>query len=480
MSLANSIAYNSVVQIVGKVISIILGVVVIRLTTEYLDPSAYGQYIIVLTFLQFFGIIVDFGLYIVLIKKISEPNVDHRSLISNVFTLRLVSAIVFLGLAPIVVLLFPYAPEVRVGVAVASFSVLFITLNQLLIGLFQRHLAMARATIAELVGRIALIGATLAAIALHVPLSGILWAVVIGSLAQFIALVVASRRYVRLRLAFDFPVWARFLAESWPVALSIVFNLIYFKVDTIILSLYYPESAVGLYGAPYKVLEVLITVPAMFAGLVTPVITQAWATGDRNRFREVLSRSFETMGMVALPIVAGIFVLAPQVMGIVAPPAYAASAPILRILIFATGSIFIGNLFGNTVVAIGRQKPMVFIYAAVAVISLIGYFTLIPRFSYFGAASVTVFSEFAVTFGSAFIVWRATRTLPTLRIFWRAAASAGIMALVLFIGRSLPLIPLIIIGAGIYLVLLFVTRALTRQTIAELRAKPITPATPIQ
>ena len=30
---------------------------------------------------------------------------------------------------------------------------------------------------------------------------------------------------------------------TWPIALSIIFNVVYFKADTIILSLYYPAHA---------------------------------------------------------------------------------------------------------------------------------------------------------------------------------------------------------------------------------------------
>ena len=188
------------------------------------------------------------------------------------------------------------------------------------------------------------------------------------------------------RLNFDFTYWKYILQETWPIGLSIFFNLIYYKMDTVILSLSWPAETVGLYGAPYKVLEVLITFPAMFAGLITPYFVKTYAEKNYERFEKLLSRAVEVMAMIAIPMAVGTLFLGKEIMILVGGSEFAESGNILKILMFAAAAIFIGNLFANTVVAIGRQKKMLWVYVAVALVSLGLYLYFIPRYSYWAAS----------------------------------------------------------------------------------------------
>jgi len=221
MSYTRKIAHNTIIQIIGKAISTVIGIVVIGMLTRYLGKPGFGQYYAITAFLQFFGVLVDMGLYIILVKRLSEPNVDQDKVASNIFTLRLTSAIIFLGLAPLVSLFFPYPAIIKWGVLITTFSYLGITLNQALTGVFQKNLRMDKVMIAELVGRVALIATTFFVIKEHLSLLWVMGSVVIGSLINFGVLFRYSRAFVRIKLAFDWPVWKSVIIESWPIALSI-------------------------------------------------------------------------------------------------------------------------------------------------------------------------------------------------------------------------------------------------------------------
>ena len=434
--------------------------------TRYLGTGGFGQYTTIMAFLSFFGVLIDMGLYIILVKKISEPGVDQDSIVSNIFTLRLVSAVIFLGLAPIVVLFFPYPDVVKWGVLITSLSFLGITLNQVMAGVFQKHLRMDKVVIAEVIGRILLVVGTYAAIAADLGLLWIMATVGIGSLVNFVITFAFSRRFVRIRLKFDMVIWRRVIQESWPIALSIAFNLVYFKADIIILSLYHSESVVGIYGASYKVLEVLTTFPAMFAGLVLPLLAAAWIASDQERFKRVLRKAFDAMIMLAVPLVVGTLFLAQPIMDLIAPD-FVDSAAILRILIFATATIFIGNLFGNTVVAINKQKTMMWLYLIVAIISLIGYLKLVPVYSYFGAAGVTVASELMVTIAAMTIVGMATKVWPSLKLLFKSLVASGVMAFVLFLLTGYNVFILLLVGGITYFVALLLLKGFSKEMIRE-------------
>jgi O-antigen/teichoic acid export membrane protein len=466
MSYTRKIAHNTIIQILGKTISTIIGVIVIGMLTRYLGEAGFGQYAIIMAFLQFFGVLVDMGLYIILVKKISEPDVDQDSLVSNIFTLRLISAVIFLGLAPIVVLFFPYPAIIKWGVLITSLSYLGITLNQVLTGIFQKSLRMDKVAIAEVIGRIILIISTFFVIRANLGLLWVMGSVVAGSLVNFFITFLFSRQFVKIKLHFDFQVWKNIIKETWPIALSIAFNLVYFKADTIILSLYKRAEDVGVYGASYKVLEVLTTFPAMFAGLVLPLLASAWAAQDMERFKRALRKGFDFMAMVAIPLAIGTLFIAKPVMSLVAPE-FTNSDRILQLLIFATGIIFIGNLFGNAVVAINKQKTMMWLYLIVAIVSLTGYLIFIPKYSYFGAAWMTIASEFMVTTLAGLIVCLTAKIWPSFRLFGKALISAGVMALVLHFMAGSNLFLLIAIAALVYFVVLYLLKGITKEMLLE-------------
>ncbi|XOU94272.1 MAG: flippase [Candidatus Kerfeldbacteria bacterium] len=467
MSYTRKIAHNTIIQIIGKGISTVIGIVVIGMLTRYLGKGGYGQYTTIMAFLQFFGVLVDMGLYIILIKKISTPGVDEDKIVSNIFTLRLVSAVIFLGLAPLIVLMFPYPGIVKIGIAITTFSFLGITLNQVIVGVFQKHLRMIKVISAEVIGRIILVGGIYLVIRQDMGLLWVLGAVAAGSIVNFIFTFIFSRQLVHIKLAFDMAVWRGIIKETWPIALSIAFNLVYFKLDTIILSLYYSDEAVGVYGASYKVLEVLTTFPAMFAGLVLPLLAAAWVAMDREKFSRVLGKAFDAMIMIAIPLVVGTLFLAKPIMDLIAPE-FTDSSKILQMLIFATGIIFVGNLFGNTVVAINQQKKMMWLYLMVSIVSIVGYFYFIPKYSYFGAAGMTIFAELLVTIAAVSIVLYITKAKLSLTVFMKSILASGVMAGILYSLAGYNLFIMIIAGGLTYLAMMYITRAISRDVLHEI------------
>lgn len=467
MSLTRKIAHNTIYQLIGKLISTVLGIIVVVLLTRYLGAEQYGQYTTVIAFLQIFSVIVDLGLYIILIKKISEPDADTEKLVSNVFTIRLLSAILFLGAAPIVALALPYPSIIKIGIAITSISYLFITLNQVLTGLFQKNLRMDKVSIAEVAGRIVLLASIGLILLFQLQLSWVFVAMILGSLTNFLYIWLSARRFVRIRLSFNWPVWINIIRESWPIGLSVAFNLVYFKADTIILSLYQPAADVGIYGATYKVLEIMITLPAMFAGLVMPLLTAAYAMRNTDQFQHVIQKSFNFLLILSLPLIFGTQFVAQNIMLMVAGEEFSASGSVLQILIIATGIIFIGSLFGNTVVAVNKQKPMILIYLFIAIVSLAGYLILIPRYTYYGAAWMTVASELMIMIGSIWMVYRATKFRLNFNVAWRTIVSVAVMSGLMYLLRDLSWYWLVVIGCLVYIGVLVMVKGITRTDIKD-------------
>lgn len=477
MRLSAKVAINTIIQVAGKFISTVLALAAVAIITRQLGQNGFGEYTTIMTFLSFFGIIADMGLTLVTIQIISQPETDQEEAVGNLLGLRLWSAVFFLGLAPLAVLLFPYTNEVKTGVAITALSFLFIALNQILVALFQKNLRMDKVSIAEIASRVVLLLGIIGAARNNCGLYGVLIVTVASSFTSFVMHYLFSRRFVRIRLKFNMQYWKMILQKSWPLAITIALNLIYLKSDTLFLSFIPRPSTigiiaeVGIYGAAYKVIDVLITIPFMFAGIVLPIMSRRWAKNDKQGFFSAMQKSFDALTIAALPLAIGAQFIAGDVMRIIAGPEFAVSGPILRVLIWATTAIFLGNIFAHAIIAINKQKEIIKAYIFVALSSVAGYLFAIPLFSYTGAAWVTIYSELAIALASYYIIWKNTRFIPNFTIFGKSLIACAFMSGALFTLRALQIHNILIILAAAVLIYSFALLALkvvTKKAIQEL------------
>lgn len=432
MSIARQVAHNTIIQVVSKVVSTALGLFALALITRALGLGGFGDYTTITTFLTFFAVIADLGLTLITVQMISSGQNDERRTLNNLFGLRLVSIILIMAAAPAIAFFSPYSPIIKSGIIIGLFSFIFPALNQIIIGLFQKKLSMGRDAAAEIIGRLVLIAGIVVSQKMQAGLSGILIVLSIAAGINFLVHYFLALKFAVIRPEFDWSVWKKILTKSWPLAITIVLNLIYLRADTLILSFFRSSEEVGLYGAAYKIIDVLTTLPFMFAGLILPIITTAWNEGRKDYFQKVLQKSFDLMAIAALPLVVGAQFLGQPIITLVAGDEFAPAGKIIGLLIFAVAAIFLGTMFSHAVIAIDKQKKMVGFYLFTSLSALAAYLFLIPRFSYFGAAAVTIYSEAMIAIFSAVCVYKYSRFRPRFAGLGKSAAASLIMAALLY------------------------------------------------
>lgn len=468
MSFTRKVAYNTFIQILGKGLGTVLGLVTLSLMTHYLSAEGFGYYSTIITYLTLFGVMIEFGFQITTLQLFSEKRYDIERLIGNILSLRVLSAFVAFSLAPILIWFFPYPDEIKWGVVVTLGSFVCITLNQIFIAVLQIHLRMDWASVAEVVGRAVLLGTTALGIYYDCGFLYIMFAIVLGSVINLFINVYAAKRFVRFRFIVDFVIWKDIFSRSWPVGLSIFFNLLYLKADILILSLLRTQSEVGIYGAAYRFLDVLTTIPAMFMGLVLPILRMAWVSNDMEKFKRVFQKSFDFMIILVVPVIVGTIATADKIIHVIAPNEFFPAILVLRILAVALGAIFIGGgLYGYTIISLNKQRSMMFGYGITAIISLILYFIFIPRYSYYGAAGVTIFSEYLISFLIFIVVTRTVKFLPKIGILIKAIVASFIMYYVIHLFPNLHLFFIILLAMFVYGSSLILLRGVTKETLRE-------------
>ena len=396
MSLARKFAYNNLVQIIGKAISIVLGIISVALIARYLGVEGFGRYTALSNFLGIFAVLADLGLTMVTAQMINERPEDRQTILNNLFGFRLFTAGAIIIISLFVAACLPYYRELWFILAILSGSYFFIALNQILTGLLQSELKVDYLMIAEVTGRLLWLGGLVLSNYLNWGLIGIAAATTFSSMVNFgLAWLLIARR-IKIRLDYQADWWRKIAQRSWPLAITIILNLLYLRTDILFLSWWQSEAAVGLYGVAYKVIDVLTSLPFLFIGLLLPLLTRAWATSDRQKFNFLINTALLILLILVSPLIIGGQILSTPIVQLIAGTSFSAAGPILALLLVALAGIFMGCLFNHLLIAINRQQIMVRPYFLVAITAVPAYYLLIRHWSYWGAAIVTVYSELLV------------------------------------------------------------------------------------
>ncbi|MBT4349624.1 flippase [bacterium] len=473
MSTANKIFTNTIWQVAIRAISILIGIINLGFITRILGATNFGFYTTIFAFVQMFMILADLGLYLTLLREVSstDSKKDETKIVNNIFTIRLVSSLILLSAAPFVVQLFPYAPEVKTNLIYFLIAFFFQSLTSTLSAVFAKKFAMPKVALADLINKLLYLGILGYLFIMGGKLSAVLLGNSITQVIAFIIFFIFLRKYIKLRFAWDFIYWRQVMIQTWPLALTVVLNLVYFKADTLILSIFASPKDVGLYGAPYRILEVLTTFPHMFMGLILPLFTAAWLKKDLFKLRQIYQNSFDFFVMLTIGFMIVIWLASSSIMSVLAGSEFIASGPILNILIIATTAIYFGTLFTYLVVAMSLQKKMIKYFLISAIVGLVGYFILIPKFGYLAAAWMTVVVEVIIWIFAYWVVKKHVNLKTDMTVVWKSGEAAFAA---LFVGWLLhnfhPLI-MSAVALLVYTALLYFLKAIDKQAIKQLLNK---------
>lgn len=470
MRVARKIAYNVAVSSVSKILSTVLALVSIGFITRYLGKEGFGNYATVLAFFAFFSALTDLGLYSISTREISREGADQEKIMGNIFTLRILSSLVVVIVSPVIVYFFPYPEEVKYGIIIAAAAYLFSSGYQVLNGIFQKNLAIDKIAISELAGKILQVAIVIAAVKYKLGFNWIISSLLFYMIFTFSLIILWSGKYVKIRPQFDFDYWKKFLRESYPIGAVAIITFVYFKLDTIILSVMKSSSDVGIYNVAYKVIENITFFPGMLMGLIFPIMAQNIFT-NRKRFEEISNKTFKIFILIVVPLIVGTLFLSEGVINLIGGAGFTESAQVLRFLVFALAFIFFGNFFNSVLVSGNLQKKLMMVLSIAAVFNVSFNYLFIPRFSYFGAAFVAVATEFIVVAVTFFLSVKKLNYVPRVNHLLGILAAGGAMAMTLYFVKDLNFFVAGTISVLVYAFFLWAFKAVKTSEITSIISK---------
>jgi len=467
MSRLRALAANMAAVITGKAATAVVGLATVVALTRHLGPTEYGYYRTVLTYAAFASVLADSGLYMVTLQGMSQTGASPGRVLGNALPLRVVSTAAVLLVAAALSWLTPYHPVVKWGTLIGAAIYTCLQTSDFLIAAFQSVLKQARNALAEVGGAVVTLAAVTALALTHAGALPMLGATLLGAAVAVTISFRLARRVVPFRVSFDLSLWRRYLILGLPLAGSQILGMAMLRGDSLLLSLFQPAAAVGLYGVPSKLFEITTSIPYMLAGLMMPALT-ASALADRTEFSRQLGGTLDAVAVYGVGIVIAFAPFAGHLLALISGPRFAAGAPALVVISFAIALAGVTHVLRFTLVACERPRLVLMADAVACTCAFVAYFGLIPRYSLIGAAAGTVVAEASALIAMILALRRAGWRLPSLVNSAKAVCAGAVAALAMryLAGVGVPWLLALAAGGSLYLGLVVLVGAIPRELLA--------------
>ncbi|MBV9256373.1 MAG: polysaccharide biosynthesis C-terminal domain-containing protein, partial [Actinobacteria bacterium] len=181
----------------------------------------------------------------------------------------------------------------------------------------------------------------------------------------------------------------RSLLVALPLGIIQVINVVYFKVDSVILSVIRHPQDVAHYGVAYKVIELVMALPSFFMTALMPALVVA----ARPRLRELVQQAWDVLITVAVAVTVVGFLFARSIVVFVSSHSFVPAVTPLRLLLVGAGASFVSAVYGNALVAVDEQRRLVPLTVVVTTTNLALNLALVPHYGAEGAAAAMAATE---------------------------------------------------------------------------------------
>jgi O-antigen/teichoic acid export membrane protein len=194
---------------------------------------------------------------------------------------------------------------------------------------------------------------------------------------------------------FQFSVWWNFLSRSAPIGMGVIFSVLYFRLDVVMLQLMVDEKVVGFYSAAYKLFEVVVVLPHSLMIVLFPSLVEEFHT-DQRKFIITFKRAFAVYFVVGSSIALVFFSFSNEIVGLIYGEAFLFSIEILEILAIAIALSFSIFLLSNILIVAGQEMTNAWSLVGATVLNIFLNLAWIPVHGALGAAWATVVCEMAL------------------------------------------------------------------------------------
>jgi O-antigen/teichoic acid export membrane protein len=212
------------------------------------------------------------------------------------------------------------------------------------------------------------------------------------ALALILSLYVIRRQFGPFALQFQFSVWWSFLSRSAPIGLGVIFSVLYFRVDIVMLQLMTDDRVVGFYSAAYKFFEIVVILPHSLMIVLFPSLVEKFHT-DRVTFEISFKKAFTVFFIVGSSIALVFYSFSNEIIGLIYGNSFLFSVKVLDVLVIAISLSFLIFLLSNILIVSGREMSNTWSLVGATILNIALNLAWIPVHGAIGAAWATVICE---------------------------------------------------------------------------------------
>lgn len=302
------------------------------------------------------------------------------------------------------------------------------------------------------------------------------WITVCASAASLIAQLLVLRRLTTSSWRPRTNVIKHQLVGGASYVSSTIFNGVFNRADYVMLDLYRGVEAVGIYGAAYRIIEIVTTIAYNTSLALFPVLSRK-AQDSAEGYSYALTQSTKYLASFGIPFCVGIFLLSNQIIVGLYSDRYAAAGTCLAILIWSRIGAF-AVLPGQQGVQARNAQIWLVPAAVVRACTNIGLnFYLIPRYGFIGASVAMLFTEPLYYLLMYLVAFRGPERFNPIKLLAKPIFASAVMAGIVLLLRQFSVIASIAAAVPTYVLTLLAIRGIDandRQIIARLIARPTT------
>ena len=421
-------------QLTSRMIDLVFAMILYRfLAIETVGAYDFAAIIVV----SYFGTIADWGLTVLATHEIVRQPSQAPQTFRTTLWLRLRFAVLALPIAVIFVLIYNGLAEAKITAVgltreqITVVAILMLTLFPAAISAsvtawLQGHERLVAAAVVNLLTNIGSAAFRLIALVLGFGIIGIASGALAGAVLSALLFWLAMRRFFP-DVAWRGPTLPAkpLLKEGYPLLLNSLLMTIFFRFDTILLSAFHGFVVTATYGVAYKLINFTQIVPPIVVNAIFPTLIRR--SGDD---RAGMSRAYAGTLRMLLNLAFGIAIIAtivavPLTTWLADKPEYLpGSVYALMITIWYLPGSYLNGLTQYVIIALGKKQAITKAFGLTALVNLGLNIWLIPRYSYFAAATITIISELVLFVPLWLVLRREKITLNLAGLLWRPALSA--------------------------------------------------------
>jgi O-antigen/teichoic acid export membrane protein len=434
---------HTVISLLGQAVTWASTIILLSAYGRFLGDVKLGELYLAISFVALVGFPIEAGFNQQLTRDVAQDSSKALRYITDILCFKVILWVILYGCILLLSQLLGYSSEVRTLVVICGITLLITSIANVMSA---SHYAFERVTF-PVIGNILEkgLGAVIGAILLHHG-SGVetMALVLLGcSCVNMLWQTAWVLRLVGIPCTFDIPLARMLLRKSIPFILYGVLGVIYYRIDTILLSFMASTAAVGWYGAAYRIFDTLVFLPSLvISAIMYPVFSKLSAYSQKE-LKLAVEKSLNFLLFCCIPISTGLIVAAPNVIGFLYHRAEFDNAiPVMQCLAFGLLFLYINSVLSSVMISTGREKKIP-IMAGIALVFNLGLnWLLIPLYQQVGAALVTSLTELLLTILALLFVPRPLWPTGSLKVALKALLAALVMGLAVWFIQRVNLVPI--------------------------------------